>query len=276
MFGACGGCCEGGGSGERGRARVTPDASSLLKTIKEESSVAETAIEPPLRDVVPDPPMNEPTKEEIPSSVKEETPDETTTEPPTTTEPARDGDGGDDDNSDTESVAPLGNQTISTGLSTPLTKHDYKVSAADVAEVRRVLKSKQGWSVRKHCRDGRVRLRVLKLDAAETKLSWKDAISKTIKLDKVVEVRLGTILDPSTVGISNKRPKGTAGTVVLRRSADGQKIAKRAFSFILKDRTLDVETADEDECLKYCGAFQAIIEEARLKTVAAAAAAAAA
>ena len=54
-----------------------------------------------------------------------------------------------------------------------------------------------------------------------------------------------------------------AGTEILRRTADGPAIMKRAFSLILADRTLDIECASELEARTLCAAFKVMVRQAK-------------
>lgn len=135
-----------------------------------------------------------------------------------------------------------------------LNKHaSYVVSDDTVTEVKEVLK--KGWTCKKHCRDGKVRTRVLKLSPDETMLTWQNS-SKKIMLAKIMEVRHGTSPDPSV------KDRERAGTHTLRLAAEGSKVSVKSFSFILPDRTFDIECANDEEASKFCCSLQKIVEMA--------------
>ncbi|KAJ1453818.1 hypothetical protein M885DRAFT_522951 [Pelagophyceae sp. CCMP2097] len=128
----------------------------------------------------------------------------------------------------------------------------------DVAAVKALLV--KGVSVKKHGSDGKIRPRVLYLNAAGTKFGWKQPESSFLPLSGISEVRRATEKDPSSKPDS-KRPKGMAGTPTLRKTADGPAVALRAFSFIGQGRTYDFECADSAECQLLSGAFKAMISK---------------
>ena len=118
----------------------------------------------------------------------------------------------------------------------------------------------------KHCSDGRKRERVLTLNAAATRVGWKKQQREhtMIPLDSVTSVRSAMEVDPTTVG-NSKRPEGMGGTDILRRSADGPAVMKRAFSLILEDRSLDIECASELEARTLCSAFKVMVRQIKQK-----------
>lgn len=165
-----------------------------------------------------------------------------------------------DDDPDDVFAKPVEVDTSAAATSVPLTRHaSYMITETQLEDVKSVLKSKTGWKVKKHCRDGHARARTLHLTEDERAITWHR--TKTIKLSDVVEVRHGTTIDPTTVGLP-KRPKGMAGTETLRKCADGSKVARRAFSLILSDRTFDFECDTVEEASKFCSAFQKLVEQA--------------
>ena len=85
-----------------------------------------------------------------------------------------------------------------------------------------------------------------------------------IPLDSVTSVRSAMEVDPTTVG-NSKRPEGMGGTDILRRSADGPAVMKRAFSLILEDRSLDIECASELEARTLCSAFKVMVRQIKQK-----------
>ncbi|KAH8056830.1 hypothetical protein JL722_7044 [Aureococcus anophagefferens] len=115
--------------------------------------------------------------------------------------------------------------------------------------VKAELRGAAGVPVLKHCRDGRIRPRALVLSGAGDKLGWKAGQKEAtmLALKDVKEVRFATELDPTTIGASEKRAGGMAGTETLRKSALGPEVGKQAFSLILPDRTLDVQCATPNE-----------------------------
>ena len=130
-----------------------------------------------------------------------------------------------------------------------------------------------GIAVKKHGRDGGVRPRLLGINDEETQLTWKDPRGsrlnvfrrndlKAIELKDVTAVRSGTDLDPETVGLA-KRPLGMTGTPVLRRSAEGNVVAKKAFSLILSDRTIDIECNDSEQNSVLYAAFDLLVAKAK-------------
>ena len=123
------------------------------------------------------------------------------------------------------------------------------------------------------------------LNAAGDRIGWKKGVSeeKMIPLSDVLEVRAATEIDPTTLG-DPKRPKGMAGTPVLRRSADGPATCetrrqttirrttygtsrsltgKKAFSLILEDRTLDIECANQIQAKKIHAALKVLVDRAK-------------
>lgn len=127
----------------------------------------------------------------------------------------------------------------------PLKQHSmYRATKEEVDAVKDSLLSKAGWTIQKHCRNGRVGSRALHMDKDATTLTWK---KKSFLLADVLEVRLATI---------------DQGTAVLRKSNKG---INKSFSFILQDRSFDIECATEDDAFKYCSAFQALVQDAKAK-----------
>ena len=107
---------------------------------------------------------------------------------------------------------------------------------------------------------------MLHLGADGTKVGWKKGQSEATMLDlaDVSEVRLGTTVDPETVG-GPKRSSGMGGTKTLRKCADGPDVARRAFSLILDKRTLDIEMDSEARCAEFQGHFEALVKQAKLR-----------
>uniref|UniRef100_A0A7S3JQA3 PH domain-containing protein n=1 Tax=Aureoumbra lagunensis TaxID=44058 RepID=A0A7S3JQA3_9STRA len=131
----------------------------------------------------------------------------------------------------------------------------------DLGEVKKLLKG-DGIAFLKHCRDGKIRQRTLVLSQDEKKFGWKSKDPKKfIDLAAVTEVRPATALDPTTLN-DPRRPQGMGGTATLRKSSEGPAVGRRAFSFILKDRTIDVECYSEVECKKLCAAFKVMVDKA--------------
>lgn len=123
---------------------------------------------------------------------------------------------------------------------------------------------KEGIPIVKHCRNGKMVQRTLILDPTETKLGWKKTQKgdTMIPLKDVLSVRAATELDPSTVG-DPKHPKGMGGTAVLRKTCDGPTVMRRAFSLIMKDRTLDIEMPTELQAKKMITTFKVLVQKAK-------------
>lgn len=120
----------------------------------------------------------------------------------------------------------------------------------------------EGIPFKKHCTDGKIRDRVLVLSKDEKKFGWKkNDPKKMISLKAIKEVRPATSVDPTTIG-NAKRPKGLGGTATLRKSCEGDTTARRAFSFILVDRTVDIECYSETEAKKLAAAFKVLVDHA--------------
>ena len=134
-----------------------------------------------------------------------------------------------------------------------------------------VEKLKDGIPVKQHKMNGTVKTRLLAISDDETKQMFlpmgRQMLSfgrrdKDLYLKDVKEVRPGTALDPETVGLP-KRPKGMVGTPVLRRTSEGPVVARKAFSLILDDRTVDIECDDPDQCAILVSAFQLLVANAQ-------------
>ncbi|KAJ8601967.1 hypothetical protein CTAYLR_004466 [Chrysophaeum taylorii] len=144
--------------------------------------------------------------------------------------------------------------------SKPLPKDKPRDIVVELAQFKQDLKA--GIPIKKHCRDGRIRKRTLLLDASGKKIGWKKNQNPDTMIDlaEVLEVRNATELDPNTVGDA-ERPKGMAGTETLRKTCDGLAVAKRAFSLILRGRTLDIELPTELEAKKLSAAFKVLVQK---------------
>ena len=114
----------------------------------------------------------------------------------------------------------------------------------------------------KHCSDLRKRDRVLCLNRAETRVGWKRGQPETtmVALRDVDAVRMASEVDPAASLL-----KPVAGTHILRQTADGPTIMKRAFSLVLVDRTLDVECGSELEARTLCAAFKVMVRDEKVK-----------
>ncbi|KAJ8610430.1 hypothetical protein CTAYLR_007139 [Chrysophaeum taylorii] len=134
----------------------------------------------------------------------------------------------------------------------------------DLTETKEVLKS-AGIPFKKHCRDGKIRDRTLVISEDEKRFGWKLGQKKMIPLAEVKSVRAAYVVDPATIG-NPKHPNGMAGTVVLRKTGEGPLVARRAFSFILEDRTVDVECFSETQARKLCAAFKLLVDKAKTTT----------
>ena len=145
----------------------------------------------------------------------------------------------------------------------PVVRADSVV--VNLEAVKAELRSAAGVPVLKHCRDGRIRPRALVLSGAGDKLGWKAGQKEAtmVALKDVKEVRFATELDPTTVGASEKRAGGMAGTETLRKSALGPEVGKQAFSLILPDRTLDVQCATPTEAKALHAALKVLVAQAK-------------
>ena len=114
----------------------------------------------------------------------------------------------------------------------------------------------------KHCSDLRKRDRVLCLNRAETRVGWKRGQPETtmVSLRDIDAVRMASEVDPTASLL-----KPVAGTHILRQTADGPTIMKRAFSLVLVDRTLDVECGSELEARTLCAAFKVMVRDEKVK-----------
>ena len=81
-----------------------------------------------------------------------------------------------------------------------------------------------------------------------------------LPLRSVVEIRAGVEVDKQG---SREDPKGRTlmGTPTLRKCIDGTS-ARRVFSFIFRDRTLDLEFSTEEECRRNLRLFKVLVAEA--------------
>mmetsp|Transcript_3809 Transcript_3809/g.11839 ORF Transcript_3809/g.11839 Transcript_3809/m.11839 type:complete len:277 (-) Transcript_3809:407-1237(-) len=155
---------------------------------------------------------------------------------------------------------------------TPQKSPPLEDTKASPAVLETVATLKGGVTLKKHSFHGGPKQRTIAVSDDELRLVWKDQKGssknlfakkdKDVGLKEVKEVRPGTALDPETVGLP-KRPKGMVGTTILRRSAEGSKIAKRAFSLILPDKTLDFETDDPAEATKLVAAFSYLVAKSQ-------------
>ena len=109
---------------------------------------------------------------------------------------------------------------------------------------------------------GRKRDRVLCLIRAETRVGWKRGQPETtmVSLRDIDAVRMASEVDPAASLL-----KPVAGTHILRQTADGPTIMKRAFSLVLVDRTLDVECGSELEARTLCAAFKVMVRDEKVK-----------
>ena len=75
-----------------------------------------------------------------------------------------------------------------------------------------------------------------------------------------MEIRAGVEIDKQG---SREDPKGRTlmGTPTLRKCIDGTS-ARRVFSFIFRDRTLDLEFSTEEECRRNLRLFKVLVAEA--------------
>ena len=114
----------------------------------------------------------------------------------------------------------------------------------------------------KHCSDLRKRDRVLCLNRAETRVGWKRGQPETtmVSLRDIDAVRMASEVDPAASLL-----KPVAGTHILRQTADGPTIMKRAFSLVLVDRTLDIECGSELEARTLCAAFKVMVRDEKVK-----------
>ena len=81
-----------------------------------------------------------------------------------------------------------------------------------------------------------------------------------VALRDVDAVRMASEVDPAASLL-----KPVAGTHILRQTADGPTIMKRAFSLVLVDRTLDVECGSELEARTLCAAFKVMVRDEKVK-----------
>lgn len=134
----------------------------------------------------------------------------------------------------------------------------------DLTDIKRKLQS-EGIPFVKHCSDGKIRKRTLVLSEDELMFGWKkNSPKKMVRLADVQEVRSATVIDPSTVGLPG-HPNGLAGTEILRKTGEGNEIARRCFSFILSSRTIDVQCDTEFDAKKLCAAFKIMVDKANKK-----------
>ena len=135
-------------------------------------------------------------------------------------------------------------------VSTPTPKKRVAVSRDAIETFKEHLR--KGLAVTKHCSNGKTKPRVLFCDDACSKLGWQKPNGTPAKntdllpLRSVVEIRAGVEIDKQG---SREDPKGRTlmGTPTLRKCIDGTS-ARRVFSFIFRDRTLDLEFSTEEEC----------------------------
>ena len=126
---------------------------------------------------------------------------------------------------------------------------------------------KKGLMVTKHCRDGKSRPRLLFCDDACANIGWKQPNGNSAKttdmmpLADVEEVRSAVEIDK--VGSQeDKKGRTLAGTATLRKCIEGTS-ARRAFSLIFKDRTVDIEVATEDDARNTIRYFKVLVAEAK-------------
>ena len=159
-----------------------------------------------------------------------------------------------------EVVVPVKKETRSESSMEPPVRKNSSISV-DLGQVKTVLKG-DGLPFKKHCRDGKIRNRVLVLTSDEKFLGWKkNDPKKRVPLAAIKEVRLATAIDPSS--IDEKRPLGLAGTETLRKSADGPAVCRKAFSLILDDRTVDIQCDTDTEAKQISAALKVIIDQAK-------------
>mmetsp|Transcript_19587 Transcript_19587/g.25349 ORF Transcript_19587/g.25349 Transcript_19587/m.25349 type:complete len:286 (-) Transcript_19587:814-1671(-) len=155
----------------------------------------------------------------------------------------------------------------------PLSDVEEKKAAPPVVESKKELSPeliaikndlKKGIPVKKHCSDKKIRSRMLVLSSDEKYVGWKlkQPTNEMIALIEIQEVREATTVDPKTIG-DPKHPKGMGGTEILRKTCEGFAVAKRAFSFILAKRTLDIEVDSEEEAKKLVAAFKELVTLAK-------------
>lgn len=126
---------------------------------------------------------------------------------------------------------------------------------------------KKGLMVTKHCRDGKSRPRLLFSDDACAHIGWKQPNGNSAKttdmmpLRDVDEIRSAVEIDKSG-SLEDKKGRTLAGTATLRKCIDGTS-ARRAFSLIFKDRTVDIELSTEDECRNTIRFFKVLVAEAK-------------
>jgi hypothetical protein len=149
-------------------------------------------------------------------------------------------------------------------VSTPTPKKRVAVSRDAIETFKEHLR--KGLAVTKHCSNGKTKPRVLFCDDACSKLGWQKPNGTPAKntdllpLRSVVEIRAGVEIDKQG---SREDPKGRTlmGTPTLRKCIDGTS-ARRVFSFIFRDRTLDLEFSTEEECRRYLRLFKVLVAEA--------------
>lgn len=126
---------------------------------------------------------------------------------------------------------------------------------------------KKGLMVTKHCRDGKSRPRLLFCDDACANIGWKQPNGNSAKttemmpLSLVEEVRSAVEID-KLGSMEDKKGRTLAGTATLRKCIEGTS-ARRAFSLIFKDRTVDIEVSTEDECRNTIRYFKVLVAEAK-------------
>ena len=149
-------------------------------------------------------------------------------------------------------------------VSTPTPKKRVAVSRDAIETFKEHLR--KGLAVTKHCSNGKTKPRVLFCDDACSKLGWQKPNGTPAKntdllpLRSVVEIRAGVEIDKQG---SREDPKGRTlmGTPTLRKCIDGTS-ARRVFSFIFRDRTLDLEFSTEEECRRNLRLFKVLVAEA--------------
>ena len=138
-------------------------------------------------------------------------------------------------------------------------------SSSIVVELSKLRKDLQstGIPIKKHCSDGKIRKRTLIMSGDAKRLGWKtnQNYDAMIPLRSVLEVRAATTVDPTTV--SAEYPGGVGGTETFRKTCDGINVARRGFSLILKNRTLDIEVETELDARKLCKSFKALVQKAK-------------
>lgn len=136
-----------------------------------------------------------------------------------------------------------------------------------------------GIPVLKHGSDARIRERTLYLAADGASVGWREGrkVDHMVQLRDILEVRAATELDPESMGeqllpddkwgdkkkkkVAPKTIRGVAGTPTLRKTCKHQLgRVKKAFSFILEERTLDFECRSETEAKMLVAALKVLVK----------------